>query len=109
MPVPNDISVLAPWKLVDESDRERLASELNREISANHALGGSEIQVCARRADRDDILVAIEGCHKPLAVVHLTWRKEIDPKWPTTRFFSSWADWVETEMLSPHQELKAKS
>lgn len=109
MPIPDNINVLAPWTRVDHPDAKKLASELNRGISAGHVLASHKIKVCARRTDRDDILLTIEDCEKPLALVHLTWRKESNPTWPATRFFSSWDHWVEAEMLPAHQELKAKS
>ncbi len=95
------------WRLVRE--REKLAFELNRGISPNHALAGYRFEVCARRTDRDEILVEIEGCDKRLAVVHLTWRNESDPQWPTNRFFRTWEDFARDEMMPAHQELEAMS
>ena len=58
----------------------------------------------AARIDRDDVLFEIEGADMVLAVVHLTWRKESDPRRPTTRFFASWEEWVRDEMLPADQE-----
>jgi len=109
MPVPNDIELLAPWKLVCAEDARQLLSELQRELSHNHPLSGRKVEVCARRLDRDDILVLVEGLEKPLAVVHLTWCKEADPRWPRIALFASWQDWVKHEMLPAHQDRAAKS
>lgn len=103
--------ILPPWRSVlDGDEATKLVAELRRELAPNHPLAGRKMAVCARRIDQDDILVSIEDVDKPLVTVHLTWRKgkEIDPRWPRTRFFSSWEEWTRTEMLPAHQELRAK-
>jgi hypothetical protein len=50
------------------------------------------------------VLFEIESGEMRLAVVHMTWRKESDPRWPDTRLFQSWDDWVRDEMLLAHEE-----
>ena len=35
------------------------------------------------------MLFEIEGGEMCLAVVHMTWRKESDPRWPDTKLFQS--------------------
>jgi hypothetical protein len=46
----------------------------------------------------------IEGSDMPLPVINLTWRKESDPRWPTSSFFASWDLWVRNEMIPTHEE-----
>ena len=105
----NSLGIKLPWRRVLDSDEAAsLLAELLREISPKHPLAGLKLTVCARRIDRDDILVSIDNFDKPLATVHLTWRKEkeTDPRWPRTRFFSSWEEWQLIEMLPAHEEQK---
>jgi hypothetical protein len=77
---------------------------LSSEPFPKHVLYGLTARAVTARIDRDDVLFEIEGADKAFAIVHLTWRKESDPRRPTTRFFASWEQWVRDEMLSTHQE-----
>ena len=43
----------------------------------------------------------------PLAVVHMTWRKETDPRWPNTRLFENWEQWVHEEMIPSHEAYRS--
>jgi hypothetical protein len=105
MVLPHPLEILPPWRIVpDSSDAQRLVAELSFELCANHLLYGLEASAVANRIDRDDVLFEISGGSAPLAVVHLTWQKESDPRWPTTRFFGSWDEWVQHEMLPAHRE-----
>ena len=83
---------------------ELFSSELASEVSLKHPLYGLKATAVAARIDRDDVLFEIEDGDVPLAVVHLTWQKESDPRWPTTKFFGSWQLWVRDEMLPAHEE-----
>jgi hypothetical protein len=105
--VPENIEILTPWRVItDTSERraEALTAELSSELVPKHVLYGLTARAVAARIDRDDVLFEIEGCDMALAVVHLTRRKESDPRWPTTRFFPSWEQWVRDEMLPAHRE-----
>jgi hypothetical protein len=105
--VPENLEILIPWRIItDRSEKkaEPLTAELSSELSLKHVLYGLRARAVAARIDRDDVLFEIEGADMVLAVVHLTWRKESDPRWPTTRFFASWEQWVRNEMLPAHQE-----
>jgi hypothetical protein len=59
----------------------------------------------ARRRDCDDVLFETDSREGSLVVVHLTWSSNPDqsPQRPTSRFFASWEDFKEREMLPEHQ------
>jgi hypothetical protein len=103
--VPKDLEVLSPWQIIsDSTNAEHLVRELSSELSPQHPLHGLKTTAVAKRIDRDDVLFAVDGGSAALAVVHLTWRMESDPRWPITRLFASWEDWVHNEMLPAHEE-----
>src|SRR5271169_8506 len=105
--VPENVDILVPCRIItdtSEKSAEVLTAELSSELVPKHVLYGLTARAVAARIDRDDVLFEIEGADMELAVVHLTWRKESDPHWPTTRFFASWEQWVRDEMLPAHQE-----
>jgi len=109
MSIPDYIEILTPWRIIEDSPEikdhaKRLADELESEVPPNHVLYGLKTRALATRRDRDDVLFEIEGGQMPLAVVHMTWRKETDPYWPSTKLFQSWDDWVRDEMLPANQE-----
>jgi hypothetical protein len=109
MPIPEDIEILAPWRAIEaspEENAEAMSARLVAEIPPGHVLHGLKATAVATRLDRDDVLFQIEGAKMPLAVVHMTWRKETDPRWPRTRLFESWDQWVREEMLPAYQEYR---
>jgi hypothetical protein len=106
MPIPEDIQMKLPWKaLADEKQRANLLSvRLKDDLSPAHRLHGVRVRAVACRVDRDDVLFEVEGGDEPLAVVHMTWQKKTDSRWPRTRFFQSWKEWLCDEMLPSHEE-----
>ena len=102
MALPDPLDILLPWRSISNSPdtADRLSSELSSELPPTHVLFGLKARAVANRIDRDDVLFEIEGGRAPLAVVHLSRKEESDPRWPTTRSFASWDDWVRDEMLS---------
>ena len=109
MAKPKEFSFLTPWEEIPDSSEgrkraDRLLSELKREIPSNHLLGGLSLTAIATRRDQDDVLFEIAGTEEKLAVVHLTGRKETDPRWPRTQFFTSWQQWSETGMIPDHED-----
>jgi|SRR5579871_5896879 len=105
MPIPSDLLVLAPWVIIHDDRRsELLLGQVRSTVPPAHVLYGARLRVIAERLDRDDVLVEIEGGQKPLAVVHLTWHKETDPRWPSTRLFDSWEQWAQDEMRPANLE-----
>lgn len=82
-----------PWYEIDDpSMRNEFRVELEREVSLGHVLYGRPAEVVARRDDRDDFLISLEG--DAWAIVHLTWSvaPESDPIWPVTTAFDSTDD-----------------
>jgi hypothetical protein len=79
-----------PWADMSEypvGNGEALLQKLHLELSKGHPLQGMELQVIARREDRDDLLL-LSG--ENYFVVHLTWsRKREEPPFPLHEQFSS--------------------
>jgi hypothetical protein len=96
------VQFLDPW----QSTEPGLESELAREVSTQHPLSGKRAVAVARRHDNDDVLFFLPDGPQPLAVVHLTWRREQSSEWPWTVFFSSLQDWLERCMRRDHDEIK---
>ena len=92
-----------PW--ISESSRTYL-EELNKEVSEDHLLYGVALNVVARRIDKDEILFQFKENSNKYVQVHLTWKqdKEIDPKWPISRVFNSYDEWVTEVMLLDKKE-----
>jgi hypothetical protein len=108
MAIPDALEFLLPWRIISDSlNVERLSAELMSELSPNHSLYGVKARAVANRIDRDDVLFTIDSGRAPLAVVHLTWRKESDPRWPSARLFATWEEWVHDEMLPANEEYKS--
>ena len=109
MAIPEDIELLTPWRIIEVSSEtknraEQLSDELKSEVPPKHVLYGLKARAVATRIDRDDVLFEIEGGHMPLAVVHMTWRRETDPYWPRTKLFEGWEQWVRDDMLPAHED-----
>src|ERR1051325_11296811 len=92
----NKIDWLEPWYPI-KHDEQALVAELAREVGPQHPLFGERAVPVARRRDCDDVLFALPGSQKLLALVHLTWsgQRETNPQWPSTKFFSGWDEWIE--------------
>ena len=100
---PTDFEWLEPW--MPESDEDgSLVEELRREICDRHILFGVDARAVGTRIDCDDVLFVTDNPHKPIAVVHLTWKLETDPKWPFTSIFDSWQDWISNCMMRDHRD-----
>jgi hypothetical protein len=92
-----------PWELIPLEQREVLDRELDRELCAAHALAGTAHVAVARRVDRDDVLFIIDD--ERLALVHLTWNRETDPRWPMTIPVADVASFVSEHMKPDHEDL----
>jgi hypothetical protein len=108
VPIPEGLQLLTPWEVIHDTPQvqghaERLSTELQREIPSTHVLCGIKATAIAHRIDQDDVLFELEG-QMLLAVVHLTWSRETDPRWPDTTLFESWEHWVREEMLPAHED-----
>ena len=106
---PEHLEFLTPWEeLPDDSEgenrAEKLLSELRREIPSDHTLSRLALRAIAIRRDQDDVLFEILGNEEKFVVVHMTWKKEKDPRWPLNRFFSNWPQWVDAVMIRDHED-----
>jgi hypothetical protein len=72
------------WRAIEGNEAATFEGELRREMPAGHALHGREVRAVARRDDRDDVAFEVAGAG--LCVVHLTWQRETDPRWPHASF-----------------------
>jgi hypothetical protein len=111
MAIPENVTLLPPWEefLQDAESQRRaeiFAAELRIEVSSRHPLFGFSVRALAWRCDQDDVLFEVVGRAEKLAVVHLTWsqRREADPRYPSTRLFSSWQSWLEQVMRPDHDD-----
>lgn len=106
-----DLELLEPWERV--KDGRGLEAELVRELPPGHRLFGRTMRAVARRIDQDDVLFVAEAAQagggpfrqgqREYAIVHLTWRREADPRWPSTHLLSSLAAFV-AEMQDDHDD-----
>jgi hypothetical protein len=49
-------------------------------MPVGHTLHGREVRAVARCEDCDDVAFEVAGAG--LCIVHLTWQREADPRWP---------------------------
>jgi len=84
-------------------------AELRKEIGDRHLLFGEEFIAIAKRQNQDDVLFLLSDGR--LAEVHLTGqgRRENDPRWPRTLFYSTAQVWVERRMQPDHAEMNELS
>src|SRR6185369_15896082 len=87
----SEVNWLDPWY----GESSGLERELASEVSLQHPVSQVEAVAVAHRSDNDDVLFFLPKSTLPLAVVHLTWRKEMIAEWLVTRFYSSLADFIE--------------
>ena len=94
------VNASGPWLRCDEDRNRQFLAELDRELHPGHLLFGRAVRAVMARIDRDDVLFELN--HGTLAVVHLTWARERDPRWPSTRIYTSYDQFVQ-EVLIPDQ------
>ena len=89
MAIPIRIEITLPWSVLGADRAKALEVELSREIPPGHVLQERKVKALAARIDRDHVLFEIEENTTRLALVHMTWRKEDSPSWPSTMLFKS--------------------
>lgn len=94
---------LTPWY---EDGSTFLAEELGRETPADHVLQAVPVVTLARRRDKDCVLFALKDGTSRVAVVHLTYATETDPRWPRANLFESVEDWL-VSMAADHADFVA--
>ena len=85
------VQFLEPWY---EDSSAALAEELRLEAPPGHVLHGVSVSTRARRQDQDDVLFELMDGTARFAVVHLTYSRESDPRWPRTRLFANADAWL---------------
>jgi len=95
---------LTPWH-AEQSLQATV--ELAREVGPGHLLWQVPVRVLARRQDCDDVLFALEDGTGRVAVVHLTWQIEHDPRWPSIELFDDLEDFRRHRMRSDHETFVA--
>ncbi len=96
------IDFLVPWKATH--DQTHGVAELAREISSKHVLSGVPVEAIGFRQDCDDVLFKLLDGSSRVAVVHLTFQVERDPKWPATELFGSLEDFRAVRMQADHED-----
>lgn len=90
---------LDPWQ---SSKSIKFFQELQKEMCESHVLFGKNLEIVARREDRDEYLFKYIDEEKYVQV-HLTWRGSVepDPFWPVTTIYESFEQW-KTEIMIPN-------
>lgn len=83
-----------PWEETTPSVQKALEAELQRELIQGHPLYHVSVRAIARHSGCDDVLFAVAGLYS-VAVVHLSYSKEVNMLWPCTQFFGSVREWRE--------------
>ena len=93
--LPTNFSWLPPWSPLDDpQDVVGLAEELRREISAGHLLFDCQFVAIGYSERYDDFLFVTDCVDRPIAVAHLTWKKETVPTWPFAIVYPNLDGWV---------------
>jgi hypothetical protein len=96
------MKLLEPWcKINNASAAER---QLRDELPRDHVLVGVPVVALAQRQDCDDFLFSLEDGSGRVAVVHLTYSKNIDARWPSTHFYACVSAWSSECMASDHAD-----
>lgn len=100
---------LIPWQPVvyDAAQMAGLAEQLSRELAVGHPLYGLPMRTLARRQDCDDVLFAIDDGSGRVAVVHLTWTRNLPerPPYPWAILYPNFTAWVDEGMRADAQEI----
>lgn len=90
-----------PWK---QSHSIFYSLGFGRTFPRGHRLFRKRLKELGRRIDCDDVLYSIKNETPKVAVVHLTYRVETDPKWPTTQIYESLEDFFEKRLIPDAKE-----
>jgi len=71
------------WNVGGTSQADDLKAELQRELPERHVLSGVTVEAIAVRRHPKDVLFWLPQ-EREWAWVHLTYRSEKDPRWPST-------------------------
>ena len=112
--LPKTFTWLSPWHPIEDershpglrgasSEEPSLVKELEREMPQGHVLSGLSLKAIAYcSADPEEFLFLSNDPKKPIACVHLTWKKETNPQWPHTDIYESAEEWL-AQMKREHE------
>lgn len=101
----DDYAKLIPISFPDDHQlvvgRDAIVTELRREMPESHVLYQSELDAIAVHVEcgYKDFVFATNNEIHPIAVVHLTYSVESDPRWPSTKLISNLAEWINEMQL----------
>jgi hypothetical protein len=93
---------LEPWHQLNNASAAE--HQLHAELPHDHVLAGVQVIAIAQRQDCDDYLFSLEDGSGRVAVVHLTYSKNIDARWPNTHFYASLSAWISECMEPDHTD-----
>ena len=93
-----------PWLASSPEQAAQAETELQRELCAGHVLFGRSATAIGFRQDCDDVLFYLGESAPSFAVVHLTFQRETQPRWPDTALFDSLAAWIAQCMIPDAEE-----
>ena len=93
-----------PWLPALPQQALQAETELLRELCAGHVLFGRSVAAIGVRQDCDDVLFYLGVSAPSFAVVHLTFQRETQPRWPDTELFDSLTAWVVRRMIPDAEE-----
>lgn len=96
------MNFLEPWYPV--SDSKAIENQLKAELSKNHALCGTKVKALAQRQDCDDFLFCLDDGSMRVAVVHLSFSRNTDARYPRTELYSDIETWIAERMNRDHVE-----
>ncbi|MEV4184221.1 hypothetical protein AB0J28_22620 [Streptosporangium canum] len=84
------------WHHLRDQERGRmLESELAHECGSNqHPMVGQRVEAVACCGTCDDVLFTLLD-RQSWAIVHLTWRRETNPSWPSCDVMENWSEVIE--------------
>ncbi len=85
------------WAPIDDEMNGSLVAELAREVSVGHVLFERPLRAIARGTLQDDVLFEALDGDQAVYLVHLTWRVETEPTWPTTTRFKGFVHFLRDE------------
>ena len=98
--LPDDYATLIPISWPDDQQlaigRDAIVAELRREIPGAHVLCSMELDAVAVHVEcgYKDFVFTTNDPVNSIAVVHLTYNVESDPKWPATRLVRGLDEWM---------------
>jgi hypothetical protein len=91
---------LVPWHPYPHDGAA--AQELARELPRRHVLAGIPVKAIGFRQDCDDVAFELLDGTCRIAVVHLTYTRESNPRWPHADLYADEREFVAQRLLPDH-------